>query len=303
MAPSRSSAEIRDVNVRYHDAAAAGYDAKWSIDFAPAAQRQVVGKLTKALGAAPGPWRRGLEVGAGTGYLSLNLKAAGVLEEAIATDVSPGMLRALEGNARRLGVRVETRAAPAEDLPLPDASVDVVLGHAVLHHLADPVRGLAEMRRVLRPGGTLVVAGEPSLTGDRLARGPKRAAVLAAPAWRRVMRARSAPVHEGAGPLGDEGLEHRVDVHAFTPEALELAARTAGWDDVRVRGEELVANWFGWFNRTLEASAEPADVPWPWRQYAYRGYLVLQRVDAALLEPRLPAGLFYNLLLSARRPA
>jgi hypothetical protein len=39
-----------------------------------------------------------------------------------------------------------------------------------------------------------------------------------------------------------------------------------------------------------------------WRQYAYHGYLALQKVDASLLESRLPAWLFYNLLLSARKP-
>jgi hypothetical protein len=43
-------------------------------------------------------------------------------------------------------------------------------------------------------------------------------------------------------------------------------------------------------------------VPWAWRQYAYRGYLALQAVDRALLEPRLPAALFYNLLVSAKAP-
>jgi hypothetical protein len=39
-----------------------------------------------------------------------------------------------------------------------------------------------------------------------------------------------------------------------------------------------------------------------WRQYAFRGYLALQKVDRGLLEGRLPATIFYNLLLSARRP-
>jgi hypothetical protein len=70
-----------------------------------------------------------------------------------------------------------------------------------------------------------------------------------------------------------------------------------------VRGEELLANWFGWTNRALEATAEPVDVPWGWRQYAYRGYLALQKVDERLLEGRLPAAIFYNLLVSARKPA
>ena len=68
------------------------------------------------------------------------------------------------------------------------------------------------------------------------------------------------------------------------------------------RGEELLANWFGWTNRTLEATAEPEDVPWAWRQYAYRGYLMLQGLDRRLLESRLPPAIFYNLLISARKP-
>ena len=60
-----------------------------------------------------------------------------------------------------------------------------------------------------------------------------------------------------------------------------------------------MANWFGWFNRTLEASADPAEVPMLWRQYAFHGYLLLQRLDEHVLEPRLPPAIFYNLLLSA----
>ena len=100
----------------------------------------------------------------------------------------------------------------------------------------------------------------------------------------------------------DHALEGMVDVHAFVPADLEGHAHGAGFTDVRVRGEELLANWFGWFNRTLEASADPADIPMPWIQYAYRGYLALQQVDRRLLEGRLPAALFYNLLLSGVRP-
>ena len=69
-----------------------------------------------------------------------------------------------------------------------------------------------------------------------------------------------------------------------------------------MQGEELLANWFGWFNRTLEATADPSDIPWGWIQYAYRGYVALQAVDRAVLEPRLPPHLFYNLMLAARKP-
>ena len=65
--------------------------------------------------------------------------------------------------------------------------------------------------------------------------------------------------------------------------------RDAGFVDVRVRGEELLANWFGWFNRALEATAVHESIPRGWFLYAYHGYIALQKVDAAVLEPRLPA--------------
>ena len=93
-----------------------------------------------------------------------------------------------------------------------------------------------------------------------------------------------------------------MDVHAFVPDDLSRSAVRAGLTDVQVRGEELLANWFGWANRALEATADQDDVPWLWRQYAYRGYLLLQEVDRRLLESRLPPAIFYNLMLSARRP-
>jgi hypothetical protein len=157
----------------------------------------------------------------------------------------------------------------------------------------------------------LFFAGEPSRQGDRIAAIPKRAGVRAAPLWRRAMRARPVAEHANGNGRGhaahhqhdDHVLEHVVDVHAFDPADLERGARGAGFADVQVRGEELLANWFGWFNRTVESTAEPSDIPMPWIQYAYRGYLLLQRVDRRVLEPRLPPQLFYNLMLAARKPA
>ena len=60
----------------------------------------------------------------------------------------------------------------------------------------------------------------------------------------------------------DHSLEGMVDVHAFVPSDLRLARRGGGLHAVRVQGEELLANWFGWFNRTLEATPDPEDIPW-----------------------------------------
>jgi SAM-dependent methyltransferase len=301
-APATATAEeIRAVNARYHDGAAPDYDAKWGIDYGEVGRAQVLGKVRKALGELQ-PLGRSLEIGAGTGYFSLNMLQAGVVAEAVCTDISPGMLDALRANAERLELDVATTACNAEALPFPDASFDLVFGHAVLHHLPNLDQAFGEFRRVLRPGGRLFFAGEPSRLGDRLAQLPKRAALYAAPAWRRLMRAGPAGDGHRDGGSDNHRLEELVDVHAFTPDQLATFARRAGLEAVRVRGEELLANWFGWANRALEATANPDEVPWAWKVYAFRGYLVLQEVDRRLLEPRLPPALFYNLILSARRP-
>ena len=303
----RRADEIRDVNTRYHDVAAESYDSKWGIDFGEVGQAQVVGKLRKLLGstALERGFDRSLEVGAGTGYFSLNLLRAGIVRDATCTDISPGMVRTLAANAERLGLTVNSLRADAESLPFGAAGFDLVLGHAVLHHLPDLERAFSEFHRVLRRGGRIVFAGEPSRVGDRLAAIPKRSAVAVAPAWRRALRAApppSPPCDPGSANGDDRVLERVVDIHAFSPDDLVALARAAGFADVRVRGEELLANWFGWFNRALEATADPSDVPMLWRQYAFRGYLLLQQVDERLLEPLLPPAIFYNLLITARRP-
>jgi ubiquinone/menaquinone biosynthesis C-methylase UbiE len=178
----RSADEIRDVNTRYHDVAASSYDSKWGIDFGEVGQAQVLGKLRKVLGSElDRGYRRSLEIGAGTGYFSLNL-----VQEATCTDISPGMVNTLATNAARLGLDVRAARADAESLPFADESFDLVLGHAVLHHLPDLERAFDEFARVLRPGGRIVFAGEPSRVGDRLAGLPKRGASALAPLWRSV---------------------------------------------------------------------------------------------------------------------
>jgi ubiquinone/menaquinone biosynthesis C-methylase UbiE len=293
--------EIRDFNTRYHDIAATDYDSKWAISFGELGQAQVMAKLRRALGAAPGRYRQALEIGAGTGYFTLNMLGAGVIDEATCTDISAGMLATLNASAASLGFSVRTVVADAERLPFRDESFDLVFGHAVLHHIPDLERAFAEIKRVLVPGGTLLFAGEPSRCGDRLARVPKRLASVAAPIWRALMRAQ--PVSAAIEERSRGELEWSVDVHAFNPGELAWLAKRTGFQGIQVSGEELLANWFGWANRTLEASAEPDEIPWLWRRYAHTGYLLLQALDRGLLESRLPAALFYNLMISARKPS
>jgi SAM-dependent methyltransferase len=301
MAAPATTEEIREVNVRYHDLAAEHYDSKWGIDYGELGRAQVTGKLAKALGGRLGHYARGLEIGAGTGYFGLNLALAGAIDDYTASDISPGMLSVLANTAEALAVDAATVCSEASELPFEDESFDIVFGHAILHHLPDLDGAFRELLRVLRPGGAIAFCGEPSRYGDRLAEWPKRAAWRLSPAWRAALGARPAD-RDGSAVVEEDDLERVVDVHAFTPGMLARHARGAGFGGVEVRGEELAASLFGWANRSLEASARPEDVPLLWRKYAYHGYLALQKVDRAVLEPRLPAALFYNLLLCARKP-
>jgi SAM-dependent methyltransferase len=98
---------------------------------------------------------RWLDCGCAEGDYSVALKAAGAAH-VIGTDIES--TRVAEARERWADVAgVEFVAAPAEDLPLPDASVDAVLLNEVLEHVENQERTLSALRRVLVPGGALVV--------------------------------------------------------------------------------------------------------------------------------------------------
>src|SRR6185312_4390803 len=146
------------------------YDEKWSISFDQRCIDYARDRFVAVAGEQGWPHHKALEVGAGTGFFSLNLKQAGILNEVHVTDLSPGMVEAARANAELLGFEVEGRVADAERIPYDDNTFDVVVGHAVIHHIPDVEAAFREMLRVLRPGGRFVVAGEPTKVGDWYAR-------------------------------------------------------------------------------------------------------------------------------------
>jgi SAM-dependent methyltransferase len=97
---------------------------------------------------------RVLEIGAGTG-LNLACYPADVTD-LVLTEPEPGMRRRLTRRTERLGRGARIVDAPAERLPLPDASVDTVVSTLVLCTVGEPERVLAEIARVLRPDGQVL---------------------------------------------------------------------------------------------------------------------------------------------------
>jgi ArsR family transcriptional regulator len=98
-----------------------------------------------------------LEIGVGTGGLLTELAVLGT--QVIGVDHSPAMLDEARRRLSDTGVNgVELRLGEMSHLPLSDASVGCVVANMVLHHAADPAAVLTEIRRVLVPGGVLLLA-------------------------------------------------------------------------------------------------------------------------------------------------
>lgn len=300
--------DVKEKQRAYHDWEARTYEDKFNISYDERCIDYAIERFRRVVGPEE-RFTRVLELGAGTGFFTINLALAGRFEGAqlTVTDISEGMLEVCVENGRRHGITLIPKAGDAEALPFADASFDLVIGHAFLHHLPDPEAALAEAHRVLAPGGTLVIAGEPTRLGDRIAGVFKRATwngFRTVTSLRRFAHLRRPGVEESGGTPLDAalaGLEHEVDLHTFDPADVEAMARVVGFTPVRVVTEELLANWVGWAVRTVEASVAPGVLGERWAFGAFNTWRRLSRVDRAL-EGLVPAGMFYNLILHARRP-
>lgn len=109
-----------------------------------------------------------LELGAGTG-LNLPHYPVGV-ERLVLAEPERHMARRLERRVERLARRAEVVRAPAEALPFDDGTFDTVVATLVLCTVADPQRALEEVRRVLRPEGSLLFLEHVRSEDPRLAR-------------------------------------------------------------------------------------------------------------------------------------
>ncbi len=290
-------------NMLYHDWESGTYDAKWSISYDERCISYARDRFVKIAGRTGWPYGNALEIGCGTGFFLLNLIQAGVAERGEFTDISPGMVEVAKANAAGLGFTVGGRVADAESIPYPDESFDLVVGHAVLHHIPDVAVALREVLRVLRPGGRFVFAGEPTRIGDRYARR------LGGLTWKATTTlTRLPPLASWRRPQAEldessraAALEALVDIHTFEPAALEAIARGAGAVDARVVTEEFTAAMLGWPVRTFEAAVPPGKLGMRWAMFAYRSWLRLSWLDAHVFERMVPRGWFYNAVITGTR--
>ncbi|TSE00994.1 class I SAM-dependent methyltransferase [Skermania sp. ID1734] len=286
--------------VLYHDWEAESYDEKWHISYDERCIEYARDRFDAVAGPQPLPYGRALELGCGTGFFLLNLMQAGVAATGSVTDLSPGMVKVALRNAEHLGLPVDGRVADAEIIPYEDETFDLVVGHAVLHHIPDVEQALREVLRVLKPGGRFVFAGEPSTIGNLYARWLGWATwkittnVTRIPAladWRRTQEELDESSRAAA-------LEAVVDLHTFDPADLEKIAEAAGAIAVHAHTEEFAAALLGWPVRTFEAVVPPGKLGFGWAKFAFNGWKTLSWVDDHLLNRIVPRRFFYNVAIT-----
>ena len=182
---------------------------------------------------------RVVDVGCGPSPLAPGLRARGI--SVVGVDLAPGMLRA----ARAAGALPVLGSAAA--LPLADGSADAMVLLGVTTYAPDPGPLLREARRVLRPGGILVVTATNAWSPDTLVRG-----------W---LRGAAARMRRG----GDRVLTSGGPVHAHGTADFEAAIRTAGLEPVGRRGHNFTFFPLGLLLETpsviLSRAAEAARLP------------------------------------------
>ena len=183
-----------------------GANAANYVGSAPHAKGASLARVVELVAPKPG-WQT-LDVATGAGHMALAV--APHVAKVIASDITPEMLAEAGKLAKAKGLaNVETATADAEALPFGDASFDLVSCRIAPHHFGNMPRFVAEVARVLKPGGTFALVDNispdtdttPGFGGDELAsadvlynlyektRDPSHGRALTAAAWRGLVAA------------------------------------------------------------------------------------------------------------------
>jgi len=107
---------------------------------------------------APDSFNRLMDVGCGQGRVFSLLQQAFSPKQIVGVDIDPRLLERAAQSARECGCPVELKRSSVTRLDLPDASIDVIFCHQLIHHVANQEGALRELHRVLAPGGMLLLA-------------------------------------------------------------------------------------------------------------------------------------------------
>jgi ubiquinone/menaquinone biosynthesis C-methylase UbiE len=203
---------------------------------------ELIDRIEAAFGP-PAPGARILDIGAGTGLLAAEVVRRWPGAHVIAADPAQAMLDVIGdrlADAERTG-RIELLVAAADELPLPDASVDLVISSFVYQLVEDRPTALREALRVLAPGGRLGYVTWLKREG--------------------VFRPAEAVDEAMGGPTNTDwsgGAPRAGDLPSLEAAERELVA--AGFDDVRVAAGELAHDWSPeTYLRYLEGCRNAAD--------------------------------------------
>jgi len=212
------------VNRTFHDHECHYYDQRFAIVHDAQTARQAVAEVEGLLGRRLVAGERVLDVGCGTGYLAAGIRRARPDVDVVGSDLSSGML----DRARAAGAWPLVQG-DATGLPVRAGSVDLVVARGVLHHLPDVRAALAEWRRVLRPGGAVVLLSEPTPQVEQ------HGAV--------VVRLLFAVLRSGELPAEEHGWEMASmasNLHVFTAAELADLARAAGFAQVELSTSDFL---------------------------------------------------------------
>lgn len=209
------------------------------------------------------PGMRLLDVGSGPGTITLGLAETVAPGQVVGIDIEPTQVEEARAAAAERGVRnVRFEVGDAYRLPFADRSFDAVFAHTVLMHLREPVRALADMRRVVRPGGIIGVRDPDVAAGFSVPATPLRE-------QRRALQLRVLQQHGGDFSLGRhhrrlllEAGFVRAEATASTESAgsPESTRRRAAIAKIRLQGFAKVGLAEGWVTEaTVDAMLADID--------------------------------------------
>ena len=208
------------------------------------------------------PDSRVLDVATGAGHAGLHLASLG--HRVTIADIATPMLERASAAATARGLHVETRQHPAEELPYPDASFDLVTCRIAAHHFSSPESFVRESARVLRPGGHFLLidgsveddqaeAGEWLHQVEKL-RDPSHNRLLTPAEWSRLCEAHRLSVnHATLRGFKQPDLDWYFDTAATTPEN-------------RTKVRELIANAPESALRLFRVAVEEGRITWWWQR-------------------------------------